>query len=109
MVVNGFSGPGDWGKTSTAITGPTGSDVTFTSIVVTGACCSPSRIPTYTEAKEKQDINVRAGKARFESIRPGTDAERMLSAIKSPRKLGLIVTAKDGTTIHMPLFQVKIR
>ena len=59
MVVNGFSGPGDWGKTSTAITGPTGSDVTFTSTVVTGACCSPSRIPTYTEAKEKQEKEKR--------------------------------------------------
>jgi hypothetical protein len=49
-------------------------------------------------------VDFRGGKARFVEVAPGSDAERMLAAIKSPRKLDLHIAARDGTTIRLPIF-----
>ena len=59
--------------------------------------------------ENKRDVDFRGGKARFLSVRPGTDVERMLSAIKSPRKLDVMLTARDGTAIKLPLFLAETR
>lgn len=56
-----------------------------------------------------RDVDFRGGKARFGLVRPGTDVERLLSAIKSPRKLDLVITARDGTLVKLPLFLVETR
>lgn len=55
------------------------------------------------EASERR-VDFRGGKARFVEVRPGSDAERMLAAINSPRKLDVQIVARDGTTIRLPIF-----
>lgn len=58
---------------------------------------------------ELRDVDFRGGTASFLTVRPGSDSERMLSAITSPRKLDLIVKAPDGTRLRFPIFLVDTR
>jgi hypothetical protein len=58
---------------------------------------------------ENRDLDFRGGKARFLSLRPGSDVERVLSSVKSPRKLDLILSTRDGATLELPLFLTDVR
>ena len=60
------------------------------------------------EVSERR-VDFRGGKARVLEVNPGSDAERMLSAITSPRKLDLHISARDGTTIRLPIFLAEAR
>ena len=58
---------------------------------------------------EKRDIDFRGGTARFLTLPPGSDSERMMSAVTSPRKLDLTLQSRDGTSFQFPLFLAETR
>lgn len=54
-------------------------------------------------------VEFAGGHAWIRTIQPGTDAERVLRAFDSPRKLSLELAAPDGTVLRFPLFQAAPR
>ncbi len=58
---------------------------------------------------DSRSIDFAGGTARFETVREGSDPERLLADYKSPRKFRLEVRSPDGAIIDLPIFLADFR
>ena len=60
-------------------------------------------------AKPVRRVDFRGGRAVLQEIAPGSDDARLLSDHRSPRKLLLEISARDGTKLSFPLYMTAPR
>jgi hypothetical protein len=60
-------------------------------------------------AKPVRRVDFRGGRAVLQEIAPGSDDARLLSDLRSPRKLLLEISARDGTKLSFPLYMTDLR
>lgn len=54
-------------------------------------------------------VDFRGGRALLRDLAPGSDEHRLLAAFRSPRKMLLELSARDGTKLSFPLYMTDLR
>jgi hypothetical protein len=65
--------------------------------------------PATSPVASLEEKDLVGGVLRLSTIPPGSDDARRLADIPSTRQLQLVIEAKDGTRIEMPLVQLELR